>query len=668
MNNKVDYLALVEKANYHSNVYYNHDSNEISDQDYDHIFQEIKKIEIENPNFIVPHSPTQKVGGIVSSDFDSVKHKVPMLSLDNSFNEEDNAIFFSKKVSDKEELVGELKMDGLAISLIYEYNVLTMALTRGTGTVGEDVTHTVRTLKSVPAQIISDTVFPRLEVRGEVVMPHAEFQKLNENAIYNGTKVYKNPRNAASGSVRQLNPAVAASRNLKFIPYLLIESNETIDLGLDTYMKSLDFLKSIGFIKNEHALILQSYTDIENYYESKFKNKDDFGFDIDGLVIKVNQNKTQKKLGFSGRAPRWAVARKFPEVGFDTVLNNLVLTVGRSGAIVPNASLETTLYCGTDISNATLHNFDHIQSKLGGLAIGDVVHVIKGGAIIPVVESVVKRSGNRPIEAPTECPACGGVVAKDIDKAAVYCTESLTCPAQAVETIINFACKKKMNIPGLGDSLISNLYSEGLIKTYLDLYTLTTDDLIKLDKVGLKKATTTILAIENSKKTTLNRFISGLGIREVGETASREIANKLKSMDAFVSASYSELILINDVGDVTAQHIIDFFASEDNAQLVQDLLAHGFEFEAIAEVSESALLNGQTWVVTGSLDNYDKVSIKEKLISLGAKVSGSVSKKTTAVLFGDKAGSKLTTAQNLKENGSGIIIVNEEEFEIMISE
>lgn len=662
------YINLVAEANRHAYLYYVEDNPEISDFDYDRMFNEIAGIEKDFPDIILPESPTQRVGDKLSGKLATFNHETKMLSLDNTYTPDETIEFFAKKadITDPSlELVGEPKMDGLAISLHYEFNKLVRAVTRGDGSIGEDVTHTVKTIRSIPLVLNSEVIYPKLEIRGEAFMPIKSFEevnekakKINEEAGSNKEKIFKNPRNAAAGSIKNLDPKIASNRNLDFIAYSVLGADDLFNSHSD----SLEFVASLGIKINKHMRVIKPITSesIEEYYDYLTEIRDELGYEIDGIVFKFNSYDLQDELGFTGRIPRWAVSRKFPEVGFQTPVTDFVDQVGRTGMITPVVHFEPQMYSGSEITKATLHNYGKIQDKFEGIAIGDVIEVIKGGAVIPHVTRVIKRSGNPSIQPPTECPTCGSALSK-VDSA-YYCDNTASCPDQATFTICHFASKKKMNINGLAEGIVVQLHKAGVISSYADLFYLNEDQLTPLDKMGEKKAQNLLSAIEASKKTTLPRFIAALGIREVNDSTAEELANHFKTFEAFENATAEELMSITNIGEVVSGNVIRFMSNPVSKQNIRRIFEAGLIIEEIKKSDLPQVLEGQVWVVTGSLSNYDKSSIKEELKAMGAKVTGSVSKKTDVLLFGEKAGSKLANAQKLQSEGHHIKILSEDEY------
>lgn len=652
------YLAMVSFANKCSNQYYVNDVSIIPDADYDILYREIQEFEKSNSHIIEPTSPTQRVGDKLSDKFKSVKHKKPMLSLDNAFDNEELKKTMEGKASVGGKYVAELKLDGLALSIFYKNNKFAYALTRGDKEYGEDVSHTVKTITDIPMELDCDIIIPELEVRGEGFMLKKQLEDYNAKAEANGKKGLANARNGAAGAIRQLDPKLSKERNLSFIPYGLgyIESGD-LEIS-NSHFERLSMLHKFGFRKSPYTKQLSSIEDMYNFYDEIEKIRSDIPFDIDGIVFKVDDIERQEELGYTNRIPRFAIARKFPAMTANTNLKSSDVQVGRTGILTPMGRVEPVHCGGVTVSNITLHNFEKVEKF--GLRIGDTVTISRRGDVIPHLEGVLESNGGELIKPPTHCPVCNAPTMTKPDIIGVFCSARLTCPAQAIEAISHFTGKKQMNIDGIGDKIVEALYEKGAIKNVLDLYKLDIDDIQYLPGKGIASARKAIASIQASKHCRLDKFINSIGIPGVGESTSNDLMKYFGSLDAIMNASHDELIKVNDVGDGTANNIIEFFASQENIDLINGLLEVGITFEEIEAASSE--LAGQTWVVTGTLDNFDKNSIKELLQQKGAKVSGSVSKKTSAVLYGDKAGSKLSKAQELQNSGVDIKILNEADF------
>lgn len=630
----------------------------VPDAEYDRKFQELVALEQAHPELVTSDSPTQRVGGEPIAAFKQVKHAIPMLSLENAFSEEDLQAFVRSiqerlGTTDELEFSCEPKLDGLAISLIYEQGVLVRAATRGDGETGEDVTHSVRTIQSIPLRLHPErSPPPLLEVRGEVFMPRAAFERFNEKARATGEKMLANPRNAAAGALRSLDPKVAASRELAFYAYgvgQVIESPEWPLLAERSHSGRLRVLQILGLPVSHEITVRIGYDGCLRYYREIGERRNALPFEIDGVVYKLNRIDWQEQLGFVSRAPRWAIAHKYPAQEELTVLEGVDFQVGRTGALTPVARLKPVYVGGVTVSNATLHNIDEIERL--DLRVGDTVIVRRAGDVIPQVASVVldRRPAHAAhIRMPDHCPVCGAETVREEGQAAVRCSAGISCPAQRSEAILHFAARRAMDIEGLGDKLVEQLVEREQVHTPADLYRLTVADLAGLDRMGEKSAAKLHAAIEKSKTTTLPRFLFALGIRDVGEVTAQTLANTLGDIDAIMAADVEQLQQIRDVGPVVAQRVHQFFANPANRETVAALRAAGVHWPAIAVVDKSALpLHGQIYVLTGTLEAFSRDVAAEKLQALGAKVTDSVSKKTSVVVAGPGAGSKLAKATEL---------------------
>ncbi len=653
---------LHQQLHYHNHNYYVLDDPEIPDSEYDKLLRELQLIEEEYPELVSPDSPTQRVGAKPLDEFQQVKHLIPMLSLGNAFSE-DEVIAFEKRLLDRLdseqeslEFTVEPKLDGLAVSLLYENGVLIQGATRGDGETGENITINVRTIKSIPLKLTGENIPTRLEVRGEVYMPKASFEALNKKARDADEKTFVNPRNAAAGSLRQLDSRVTASRNLAMYCYAtgLIEGAELPD----THSEAMQQLKDWGFRICPDIKVVQGAQGCIQYYNEIQEKRESLAYEIDGVVYKINQLDLQKQLGFVSRAPRWAIAHKFPAQEEMTYLKAVEFQVGRTGALTPVARLEPVFVGGVTVTNATLHNMDEIRRK--DVRIGDMVIVRRAGDVIPEVARVVpdKRSDDASeIVMPENCPVCGSNVEQIEGEAVARCTGGLFCPAQRKQAIKHFASRKALDIDGLGDKLVEQLFDEQLISRVSDLYQLTTDQLENLERMGEKSAQNLLEALEASKKPTLARFIYSLGIREVGETTAKLLAQHFRSLEKIAKASEDDLQEVDEVGPIVAKHVVNFFKEAHNIAVIESLLGAGVEPQNPEKTQEELPLEGKTYVLTGSLQQLKRNEAKAQLEALGAKVSGSVSKKTTAVFAGEKAGSKLSKAENL-----GIPVFDEDEL------
>jgi DNA ligase (NAD+) len=651
--------ALRDQLRYHNHRYYVLDDPEIPDVEYDRLFRQLQALEEANPELITPDSPTQRVGGEALKGFAEVKHAMPMLSLSNVFSEEE-LLAFDKRVRDRlkteDELiyVAEPKLDGLAISILYKNGMLIRAATRGDGETGEEVTHNVRTIESVPLRLLGGDYPVTLEVRGEVYMPKQGFEALNEGLREQGVKTFVNPRNAAAGALRQLDPRITAQRPLDMFCYA-VGVVEGAELPA-THFAMLEKLKTWGFRVCPESALVQGPQGCADYYAAIGGKRLELPYEIDGVVYKVNDFALQQELGFVSRAPRWATAHKFPAQEEITRLLDVEFQVGRTGALTPVARLEPVFVGGVTVSNATLHNMDEVLRK--DVRIGDTVIVRRAGDVIPeVVRSVPDRRPDdaREIAMPQQCPVCSSEVQRLADEAVYRCTGGLFCPAQVKEAIKHFASRKAMNIDGLGDKLVEQFFEQGLVKHVDDLYRLQAEQVAALERMGEKSAENLINALEKSKATTLERFIFALGIREVGETTAKTLARHYGSLESLMAADQDSLQAVPDVGPVVAERVCQFFAEPHNQQTIQNLRELGVSWAAYEAVEGADLpLQGKTYVITGSFAQT-RDEIKAQLEALGAKVTGSVSKKTTALIAGEKAGSKLDKAEKL-----GLTIIAED--------
>lgn len=649
-------IQLSNELRHHEYLYHVLDEPEIPDAEYDRLMRELRDIESAHPEWISDDSPTQRVGAAPLAAFEQVVHEVPMLSLDNVFDEQ-SYLAFDKRLHDRlksdEEITFccELKLDGLAVSLLYENGKLIQAATRGDGTTGENITSNVRTIGAIPLRLTGDNIPQRLEVRGEVFMPQAGFEKLNEHARRNHEKVFANPRNAAAGSLRQLDPRVTAKRPLTFFCYGvgLIEGGS---LPNSHWQRLMQF-KQWGLPVSDRTRLCKSSEEVLEFYHQIQKQRTTLGFDIDGVVIKVDDLALQEKLGFVAKAPRWATAFKFPAQEQMTFVRDVEFQVGRTGAITPVARLEPVVVAGVTVSNATLHNADEITRL--GLCIGDKVVIRRAGDVIPQVVGVV--ASERPVDAkeivfPTACPVCGSAVEKVEGEAVARCTGGLVCAAQRKESLKHFVSRRALDVEGMGDKIIEQLVDKEYVHTPADLYRLSIGILTRLERMGPKSAQNLIEALEKSKNTTFARFLFGLGIREVGETTAANLASHFGSLEALQSADIDALKEVQDVGEVVAKHTFNFMREEHNQNIIAELTGEeiGIHWPApiviIAEEIDSPFA-GKTVVLTGSLSMMSRDDAKAKLTALGAKVSGSVSKKTDIVIAGEAAGSKLVKAQEL---------------------
>ncbi|MFX5213800.1 NAD-dependent DNA ligase LigA [Acinetobacter baumannii] len=654
---------LIQLIAKHNHAYYVMDQPTISDSEYDHLFHQLKALEEQYPELVQADSPTMKVGGQALSKFESVTHVVPMLSLGNVFNQED-LFAFARRVEErlpnqKVQYEVELKLDGLAISLWYENGVLVRGVTRGDGETGEDITQNVKTIRNLPKVLHSEKYeIPRLlEVRGEVLMPKSGFEKLNADQEAKGEKTFANPRNAAAGSLRQLDPNIAAARPLAFYAYGITQCEP--NHGLTTMHDSLQWLTELGFQIAERQYLCNSIQEVQQRYEQIQQERPNLQVEIDGMVVKVDDLKQQQQLGFLSREPRWATAYKFPAQAALTTVEQIDWQVGRTGTLTPVARLNPVFVGGVTVSNVTLHNIGEIHRL--DVRVGDTVSVYRTGDVIPKVEKVWPEF--RPAEAevvhlPESCPVCASPVVMPEGEALARCSGGLYCAAQRIEAIRHFVSRKAMDIEGLGDRWVESLLRLDLLKDVADIYHLHEhrETLLGIEKMGEKSVQNLIDAIEASKKTTLARFIYALGIRGVGETTARMLANTFQTLEALKAANVEALKKTPDVGDITAEWIADFFLAPHNIEVLDRLIAAGIHWDAPTAPTRQPL-NGESWVLTGTLEQMTRDQATQMLQALGARVSGSVSSKTKCVVAGEKAGSKLEKAAKL-----GIPVMNETDF------
>ncbi|OON39063.1 DNA ligase (NAD(+)) LigA [Izhakiella australiensis] len=647
---------------HHEYLYHVLDAPEIPDAEYDRLMGELRQLEQQNPQLVTPDSPTQRVGAAPLAAFEQVQHEVPMLSLDNVFDEA-SYLAFNKRVQDRlkssDDIVFccELKLDGLAVSLLYEDGVLTRAATRGDGTTGENITANVRTIRAIPLRLQGENIPARVEVRGEVFMPQAGFEKLNDEARRTGSKVFANPRNAAAGSLRQLDPRITARRPLTFFCYGFgqLEGGSMPR----SHWQRLQQFKQWGLPVSDRIRLCHSAEEVLAFYKQVDTERAGLGFDIDGVVIKVDSQDLQEQLGFVARAPRWAVAFKFAAQEQITTVRDVEFQVGRTGAITPVARLEPVQVAGVMVSNATLHNADEIERL--GLRIGDRVTIRRAGDVIPQVVGVI--TGDRPADAreivfPVHCPVCGSDIERVEGEAVARCTGGLICGAQRKEALKHFVSRRALDVDGMGDKIIDQLVEKEYVKTPADLFRLTAGVMTGLDRMGPKSAQNLINALEKARQTTLARFLYALGIREVGEATAQNLAAHFGSLAPLMNASLEDLIAVPDVGTVVASHLRNFMDEESNREVIRQLVEEsGISWPAVEVIRPEEIdspFAGKTVVLTGSLSIMSRDDAKARLTALGAKVSGSVSKKTDIVIAGEAAGSKLAKAEEL-----GIEVIDE---------
>ncbi len=646
-------IDIINEADYN---YYTLDNPTITDQEYDKYMRELIEIEEEHPLWVQMDSPTHKVGGKVIDSFTKVNHKIPMMSLSDVFSESE-VLAFGERIEKEHvhpQYVCELKIDGLSVSLLYEKGKLVRAATRGDGVTGEDITHNAKTIKTIPLKLKEPV---DIEVRGEIFMNKATLEELNEIRKENNEPLLQNCRNAAAGSMRQLDSSVAAKRKLDVFMYHL---PNPLDYGLNTHEEALNYIKKLGFKTNPNNRLVNSIEEVLQFIEEKAAMRDSLPYDIDGIVIKVNDIKDQQKLGYTAKYPKWAVAYKFPAVEVLTKLNDIIFTVGRTGQITPNAVLDPVIVAGSTISRATLHNEDYVNDK--DLKIGDIVSIRKAGDVIPEVVEVKKerRTGKeKDFVMIKECPMCHTPLVKKDGQVDYFCPND-SCPARSIEKLIHFASRNAMNIDGLGDRIMEDFYNFGFIKNINDIYYLKNHerDLIRLEGYGEKSVSNLLDAIEKSKENSLERLVFALGIPHVGEKTAKILAAKYKDLDALMSADNKDLVLIPDIGDIIALSVYNFFHTQENIDLIEKLRELNVNFKYLgSEVKEDADFSGKTFVLTGSLEIYTRDQAKELIENLGGKTSESVSKKTSVVIVGANPGSKYTKAKEL-----GIEIWTEEEF------
>ena len=650
---------------HHEYLYHVMDAPEVPDAEYDRLMRELRQLEEEHPDLITSDSPTQRVGAAPLTVFEQVRHEVPMLSLDNAFDEA-TFMAFNKRVQDRLKSSDdityccELKLDGAAVSLMYENGLLVQAATRGDGTTGENITANVRTIRAIPLRLKGDNIPARLEVRGEIFMTQRGFEKLNEEARRTDGKVFANPRNAAAGSLRQLDPRITAKRPLTFFCYGfgLLEGGEMPH----SHMGRLQQFKAWGLPVSDRIKLVHNAEEALAFYRDIEQQRPNLGFDIDGVVIKVDSQELQEKLGFVARAPRWAIAFKFPAQEQLTWVRDVEFQVGRTGAITPVARLEPVQVAGVIVSNATLHNADEIERL--GLRIGDRVVIRRAGDVIPQVVNVVmaeRPEQTREVLFPAHCPVCGSEVERVEGESVTRCTGGLICGAQRKEALKHFVSRRALDVDGMGDKIIDQLVEKEYVNTPADLFLLTAGKLTGLDRMGPKSAQNVVDALEKAKSTTLARFLYALGIREVGEATAANLANHFGELQKVMDADLEALIAVPDVGKVVAAHVRNFMEEESNRevirQLVEDIGIHWPQVVVVRAEEIDSPFAGKTVVLTGSLSQMNRDDAKAQLIALGAKVSGSVSKKTDLLIAGEAAGSKLAKAAEL-----GIEVIDEAEM------
>ncbi|MGA2920067.1 MAG: NAD-dependent DNA ligase LigA [Candidatus Sulfotelmatobacter sp.] len=660
--------ALREKIRHHEYLYYVLDQPEISDAEFDRLMRELKDLEAKHPELLTPDSPTQRVGGKPREGFVKVPHSSPMLSLDNTYNEEELRSW-ERRVHElggqkDVDYVCELKLDGMSLALIYEDGKLVRGITRGDGSLGEDVTLNVRTVRSVPLSISSEKLkkagIPAdFEVRGELLMPLAAFRRMNEERESKGLSSFANPRNATAGTVRQLESRITAERRLDYFSYMLLRDGRTY---FDRHWKTLDALQAAGFKVNHNRKLVHSMEEVWVFIQEWAGKRESLGYEIDGIVVKVDRTALQDGLGFTGKAPRWAIAYKYAARAGITKLEDIRVQVGRTGKLTPVAMLAPILIGGTTVRNATLHNMDEIERL--GVKIGDWVQVERGGDVIPKVAKVIEDKehprGTKVFRMPERCPVCGTKVVRSEGEVDYRCVNA-NCPAKLRETILHFASRGVMNIDGMGEALVNQLTERGLVKNVADIYKLTKDDLLGLERMGEKSAQNILDEIKKSKALPLERVIYGLGIRMVGERTAQFLAEHFGSMEALETAGVEELQDVNEVGPRIAESIVEFFSIAANRKLVERLREAGLTLTG-QKKPRGTRLAGKTFVLTGTLAHFTRNEAKKMIEDAGGKVTGSVSKKTDYVVAGADAGSKLDKAKEL-----GVKVIDGKEMKYLLS-
>ena len=651
---RVDELTrILNDANYN---YYVKDDPTITDQEYDKYLRELEELEQKYPEYSYPESPTKRVGGEVIDSFNKVSHVIPMMSLSDVFSE-DEVIRFDERIKKEgftPKYVCELKIDGLSVSLLYEKGKLVRAATRGDGVVGEDITHNVKTIKSVPLTLNKEI---DIEVRGEIYMSKKSLEKVNLERLKNGEKPLQNARNGAAGSIRQLDSKIAAKRGLDVWIYHL---PNPLDYDIHTHYEALEFMKSLGFKVNPNNRLVNNINEVISFIDEMGEKRESLEYDIDGVVIKVNNIDMQQELGFTAKYPKWATAYKFPAEEVLTKLKDIIFTVGRTGQITPNAVLDPVIVMGSTISRATLHNENYVKEK--DLKIGDIVSIRKAGDVIPEVVEAKKerRTGKeKDFEMITNCPICGSSLQKKDGQVDYYCL-NMSCPTRKIESLIHYASRDAMNIDGLGEKIMEDFFNFGFITSIPDIYLLQShrEDLQRLEGYGEKSITNLIESIENSKKNSLEKLIFGLGIPHVGSKTAKILASQFHTMDNIINTKYEDLNNINDIGDIIAKSIVEFFKDEKNIGVINKLKDFGVNMDYLGQkVIHDENFSGKTFVITGTMDNYKREELKEIVENKGGKTSGSVSKKTDVVLVGKDPGSKYDKAVEL-----GITIWDEEEL------
>ena len=646
-----DLVNIINQANYDYHVL---DNPKITDQEYDNYLRELYKIESEHPEWVRDDSPTKKIGGTVLEKFEKITHDIPMMSLSNVFNEDEIRNFDSriKKEGINPKYVCELKIDGLSVSLKYKNGKFVSAATRGDGIIGEDITHNVLTIKSLPLKLNKEI---DIEVRGEIFMSKKTLEKLNHEREENGETLFKNARNAAAGSIRQLDSSIAAKRNLDMFIYHL---PNPIDYGIKTHYEALEFMSELGFKTNPNNKLIENVAEIIDFVAEKNSLRHDLPYDIDGVVIKLNDIKNQEKMGYTARYPKWATAYKFPAEEVNTVLKDIIFTVGRTGLVTPNAVLDPVMVMGSLVSRATLHNEDYVKEK--DIRVGDVVTIIKAGDVIPRVEKPLIERREKELDLfkmIDKCPICDSILEKK--DSLTYCFNTV-CPARKIEALTHFVSRNCMNIDGLGERIIEDFYNLGIIKSIPDIYDLKNKkvELQELEGFGEKSVQNLLNSIEESKKNSLEKVIFGLGIKGVGEKVAKLLAKQFKSIDNLMKVNRETLESIRDLGPILAENIVAFFEDNNNLEIINELKSRGLNFEYLGECLKSnENFNGKKFVLTGTLENYKRDALTEIIENFGGEVIKSVSKNTDVVICGESPGSKYDKARELD-----IEIWNEDEL------
>lgn len=651
---------LVEVINHHDSKYYVEDNPEISDFEYDQLVSELKTLESDHPDLVLPDSPTKRVSGKPVRKFPAVEHKVPMLSLDNSYSPEDLKEFDGRVrrllLDEPIEYVVEMKIDGLGVALVYEGDLLLRGATRGDGVSGEDITANIRTIRSIPLKL-KDSPLGNSEVRGEIYMPISSFKRLNREREEVGEALFANPRNAAAGSIRQLDPSIVASRRLDAFFYTL----SFAEREFKTHWECLEAMKSSGLRINPNITRLKTIGEVIEHCLSWEKRREELDYEIDGMVIKIDSLDQQRRLGQTAKNPRWAIAYKFAAKQRTTKVMGIILQVGRTGAITPVADLEPVALGGITVSRATLHNEDEVRRK--DIRKGDTVLIERAGDVIPEVVKVIieKRDGSeQEFKMPSSCPVCGSKIIREADEAVARCIDS-SCPAQLKQRIRHFAVRDAMDIEGLGEAIISQLVDRGLIHNIADIYSLDEDSLAALERMGEKSANNLLEEIETSKNRGLERLLYGLGIRHVGETVAMSLTNQFKTMEALIAAPKDALLKVEGIGEIIADSIADFFSEPSNRQLIELIRSRGVSLTAVAQATGA--LDGKTFVFTGTIKKYPRSEAVRKVENLGGKVGSNLTKKTDFLVVGEDPGSKVKEAEKL-----GIAILSEGDFLKLIGE